>query len=211
MLKKYPEIFITILIGLIIVMVVIFVYFEKLKKSNNINQNNLAVLNTNATSTITQPEEAKEVIDESKFDMSGWKTYKNKYGFEIKYLPGWIIFDSTPGVTPRLLAEIEIKPKEISYDPELLLQVSVKKGSIDSLRQDIKERRTTIQKLIEISFNNKKAYEGVIGPNIKDGKVYYFENQGKLYTINFWPDNNTRYGITEEQALAALSSFKITE
>jgi hypothetical protein len=141
------------------------------------------------------------VIQETLYDRSNWKTYHDPLGYEFQYPPEWKLVLAPREWAPELLeSEVYLYPKEIPYGPPPLLQIDVRAAT--SSNSPI----VCSHECSEIVFNGDKTFMVLSGY----ATFYSFVHNSAVYTLWYEP-TLTEYGITESQAKAVLTSFKITD
>lgn len=141
-------------------------------------------------------------------------TYKSPYGYEITYPSAWILKDVTDVFYKKVLNGIDIEPIEVVpySDIDYLILISVENGSLSELKEQINSGDQLVRNIKNMSELEQVSLNGLLGLRklLRDPSAYYFfEKNGKLYTINFFYDVSLK--ISKQEALWVLSTFKITE
>lgn len=173
---------------------------------------------------ITQQQDVEspktEVVSSQKplsFEGVEMKKYRNPFGYEIEYPARWVAKDVTKVYGDKVLDAYEIKPREISKqeigDPSIISQIAVitvEEKTLKSFTEEIKSGKNIFientSKLLPVNMN---GMAGLYVPLKYPSARYYFEKNGKLYSIVFLYDS--MMGISKEEALWVLSTFKIPE
>jgi len=162
-------------------------------------------------------EEIISVPKPASFDGVEMVTYKSPYGYEITYPSAWTLKDVTDVFYKKVLNAITIEPIEVVPFPysdiDHLMLISTEEGSLSELKEQINSGDQLVRDIKNISELEQVNLNGLSGLRklLRDPSAayYFFEKNGKLYTIDFFYDASLK--ISEQEALWVLSTFKITE
>ncbi len=138
-------------------------------------------------------------------------TLRNDY-FEITYPKAWLSKDKTDVYYKKVLNATDIEPIEVTPagTNDYLMMIIVEDGTFDTLAEEIRSGGQVSRNIADLSALEPTTLNGMNGlkkPLREPGAYYFFEKDGKLYTINFFYDPALK--ISEAEALHVLSTFKI--
>lgn len=186
---------VVLIVAVIIVVGGAVVWFST--KNRSPNDENANTQQNNAQITIISSEKPVSLVN---VEMT---TYKSPNGYEITYPKQWHSILAPQGTNPYV-EDYSIYPKEIEYGPAPLIKIMV---SNKSLQETFVELNLTPESLQKISINGKEGYKNPETTN-KPNIDYFFESDGRVYRMTYW--YAPEYGVSQEEALWVLSTFKVT-
>ncbi len=196
------KILITVIL-LVMVSVVIFNFPHENKSPQQVPHNQNNQIDTKVIS----------IVKPDSFDGIEIVTYKSPYGYEISYPENWAVSDVTDVYYKKdILNAYMFKSQEIAdpYVQDQILTIVVEKNTLEGFKKDVDLKKDIRIKdssdLLPVTINNSN---GLYRPFENQESFYYFERNGKLYSLHFHYD--PVLNITEQEALWVLSTFKILE
>lgn len=139
-------------------------------------------------------------VDGSRYNTDGWLVHQGRHNYQIKYKPGWVVRTAPQEWAPE---ELHVTPVEFGLGgPIGFITIDVTPGeNFDEMKRDIKLGEHIDDPLTPLVFNGKNGY-------IQNG-LYYVYHKDNMYQIRFEP--HSEYGLTDEEAMAALSSIEFID
>jgi hypothetical protein len=140
-------------------------------------------------------------------------SYQNPFGYEVTYPRAWVGEDVTAVYADKdALSAYMITPKKIddAYVQTQILTIAVQNKALETLKSEIiAKKNIRARNLSELASTTLNGVEGLERPFDGTESFYYFEKNGKLYSLHFHYDEAT--GITLDEARKVLATFKITD